>query len=374
MAGASARAPKSVDVAESLSPSRAEARRFAADVLTWFDQHGRKHLPWQQNPTPYRVWVSEIMLQQTQVATVIPYYQRFMDHFPALEVLASSPLDDVLAHWSGLGYYARGRNLHLCAQQVVASHAGELPIEMADLQALPGIGRSTAAAILSLSGGQRQAILDGNVKRVLARCFAVSGWPGQKSVLDLLWRLSESLTPPKQTAAFNQAMMDLGATVCTRSRPDCAGCPLSKQCRGRAAGDVLSYPGKKPKKVLPVKQSVLLLIHDEDHRLLLEKRPPSGIWGGLWSLPEVKNVPAGTHWLMKSGLSCQGSGSTVARFRHTFSHFHLDIEVFAVHVRKIGQNVLETDGHVWWDNKKPLPGGVAAPINKILNSLTGELL
>jgi len=229
--------------------SSADAQLFAERVLQWYDAHGRKHLPWQQTPTPYRVWVSEIMLQQTQVATVIPYYERFMASFPTLAELAAAPIDAVLAHWSGLGYYARARNLHACAVKVVADYAGELPTDIDALVALPGIGRSTAGAILSLSLGQHQPILDGNVKRVLQ-----------------LWALSESLTPATRTANFNQAMMDLGAMVCTRSRPQCAECPLSSTCQGLATGSPTNYPGKKPKKAIPVRQTVMLALHDSGQR------------------------------------------------------------------------------------------------------------
>ncbi len=353
---------------------------FDQRVLQWFDEHGRKHLPWQQNPTAYRVWISEIMLQQTQVATVVPFYERFMLSFPTLGSLAQSPTDDVLAHWSGLGYYARARNLHRCAQTVVKDHAGELPTTRPELEALPGIGRSTAGAILSLAHGLPEPILDGNVKRVLARHQAIDGWPGQASVLKQLWALSEKITPIERCGPFNQAMMDLGATLCKRTKPQCAICPVAEDCQGFASGNPTAFPGKKPKKEKPVKSTVMLLIRNASGETYLEKRPPSGIWGGLWSLPEATPDEA-------VGLS----GDSVMRFRHTFSHYHLDIEVKEVMHQsiqglkgrwgKVGSQTLsdankvsETSECVWWDNDQKLPGGIAAPVAKILTATTGDLL
>ena len=345
--------------------------KFAKQVLDWFDEHGRKHLPWQQNPTPYRVWISEIMLQQTQVATAIPYYERFMERFASVNQLANSSIDDVLAHWSGLGYYARARNLHRCAQRIVSEHDGELPTSLDALQDLPGIGRSTAAAILSLSGGQHEAILDGNVKRVLARHFAVEGWPGKKPVLDALWTHSEKVTPAKRTGPFNQAMMDLGATVCTRSKPQCASCPLSGQCVAFKNGTQADYPGKKPKKTLPIKSTSMLVLRNNNKHVLLEQRPPSGIWGGLWSLPELGDKPL-NEWLSNARLKSSGQPEKVAQFRHTFSHYHLDIEVLALTVKSNGASVvLEADEHIWFDGEN-LPGGIAAPMKKIFSLLAGD--
>ena len=346
---------------------------FADAVLAWFDVHGRKHLPWQQNKTPYRVWISEIMLQQTQVATVIPYYQAFMQRFPDIGSLANATEDDVLGHWSGLGYYARARNLHACAKRAVADYAGQLPDSIDELVELPGIGLSTAGAILSLSKGQHHAILDGNVKRVLARYHAVEGWPGKTAVQNRLWELSREHTPSARTADFNQAMMDLGATVCTRSRPACERCPLSEGCQGLALRDPLAYPGKKPKKQIPTKATVMLHLSDDAGRLLLQRRPPSGIWGGLWSLPEVNAVGGIDGWLAAAGLVAESNPESAARFRHTFSHYHLDIDVQTVNVAIMDAVVLETVERVWY-NGGQLPGGIAAPVSKILNNLVGELL
>jgi len=347
--------------------------RFAPRVLDWFDEHGRKHLPWQRDTTPYRVWVSEIMLQQTQVATAIPYYEAFMARFPTLATLADAPLDDVLAHWAGLGYYARARNLHRCARVLRDRHDGVFPTDLAGVEALPGIGRSTAGAILSLALGQPHPILDGNVKRVLARAFAVPGWPGKSAVLNRLWALSEQVTPSERTAAFNQAMMDLGATLCTRSRPDCARCPLADGCRGLAEGDPVRYPGKKPSKTTPVRATYLIAARSSNGALLLERRPASGIWGGLWSLPELERLEDLPARLADFGLEATGEGESAARLRHTFSHYHLDIDVHALPVRYDATGVLEGDRLVWY-NGGPPPGGLPAPVARILDSLTGELL
>jgi len=345
-----------------------QRKQFAQQVLTWFDEHGRKHLPWQQNPTPYRVWVSEIMLQQTQVATAIPYYERFMQRFPDLEALASAPIDDVLAHWSGLGYYARARNLHRSAVRVLDEYKGVLPSSLAALQELPGIGRSTAGAILSLSANRHEAILDGNVKRVLARYFAVDGWPGKKPVVDKLWHFSEQVTPVKRTGHFNQAMMDLGASICSRTSPQCSHCPLSKQCEANLACSQLAYPGKKPKKVIPVKTACMLVLRNPQNHVLLVQRPPAGIWGGLWSLPELGDT-ALDDWLGAARLTAVTEAASFARFRHTFSHYHLDIDAQQLSVKPAGSElVLESDRHVWYDGVK-MPGGVAAPISKILDLL-----
>ena len=352
---------------------REGADKFSQHVLNWFEEHGRKHLPWQQNKTPYRVWVSEIMLQQTQVATVIPYYEKFMGRFPTLHDLAQAPEDDVLAHWSGLGYYARARNLHKCAKLSVENHGGDLPHDIDELIAMPGIGRSTAGAILSLSLEQSHPILDGNVKRVLARFNAIEGWPGKNDVLNRLWDVSEKVTPTKNTSSFNQAMMDLGATLCTRSRPACERCPLAVNCQGLASGEPTQYPGKKPKKVTPVKSITMLALMNADGALLLERRPPSGIWGGLWSLPEVATVEEMYEWLKSAGLKPVDTPHSALRFRHTFSHYHLDIDVQALTVEISDAAVLEARERVWY-NSGQLPGGIAAPVTKILNNLVGELL
>ncbi|MCB1725084.1 MAG: A/G-specific adenine glycosylase [Chromatiaceae bacterium] len=339
---------------------------FAARVLRWFDRHGRHDLPWQQDPDPYRVWVSEIMLQQTQVATVIPYFERFMQRFPDVRTLAVAPSDDVLHHWSGLGYYARARNLHATAQTVVADFDGRMPDDLDTLQSLPGIGRSTAGAILSLACGQRQVILDGNVKRVLARCFAVDGWPGTGAVQRELWRLTERLTPRDRVADYNQAMMDLGATLCTRSSPDCAVCPLHADCAARSTGRQADYPGRKPKRPLPQRAVTMLLVRNADGELLLERRPPSGIWGGLWSLPETRpgNDPAG--WCRTHLAAPAQVVRRLAPRRHTFSHFHLHIEPVELLLNGPGCGVLEGDARLWYNPARPQDLGFAAPVARLI--------
>ncbi|HET8551115.1 MAG TPA: A/G-specific adenine glycosylase, partial [Gammaproteobacteria bacterium] len=272
--------------ADARQMSAAVEHDFAPRLLAWFASHGRHALPWQREPTPYRVWVSEIMLQQTQVATVIPYFKRFMARFPDLATLAAAPLDDVLALWSGLGYYARARNLHRAAQSAVAEYGGELPASLDELMAFPGIGRSTAGAILSLSRGQRHPILDGNVKRVLARFHAIAGWPGDKRVADRLWEFAESHTPVADCAAYTQAIMDFGATVCTRRNPACDICPMSANCEAYALGRQHDFPAPRARRGYP-ERNVRVLVIEAEGAVLLEKRPPTGIWGGLWSLPEL---------------------------------------------------------------------------------------
>jgi A/G-specific adenine glycosylase len=345
---------------------------FSTAVLDWFADNGRKDLPWQSAPTPYRVWVSEIMLQQTQVATVIPYYERFMVRFPDVQTLAASPTDDVLHYWSGLGYYARARNLHRAAQEVVGLHAGVFPDDLDGMQALPGIGRSTAGAILSLAAGQRQAILDGNVKRVLARHFAVAGWPGRSAVLKRLWELAESLTPAAQVAQYNQAMMDLGATVCTRSRPRCESCPLSGSCKAFQAGNPQDYPGRKPKQTLPERSVQMLLVRDPGGTILLERRPPAGIWGGLWCLPELATGEDPLAWCRARLRRTAGLGRELPRRRHTFSHFHLQIAPIEILLKGPGCAVLEGDRQLWYNPLQPQDVGLAAPVARLLQEVSGQ--
>jgi A/G-specific adenine glycosylase len=345
---------------------------FAAAVLDWFERHGRKDLPWQRQPTPYRVWVSEIMLQQTQVAVVIPYFERFMARFPDLAALAAACEDEVLHLWSGLGYYARARNLHRAARVIAAEHGGVFPRDIAQVQALPGIGRSTAGAVLSLACGQHHAILDGNCKRVLARCFAVPGWPGSSPVLAELWRLAERLTPAAGTARYNQAMMDLGATLCTRAAPACGRCPLAHGCRALAEGRVGDYPAPKPRRALPVRGTRMLLIRDPAGAVLLQRRPPAGIWGGLWTPPETAPDHDPRDWCRER------LGAAVARLemlpprRHTFSHFHLDIQPLAVQLGDMPAAVADDDGLRWADPATPGALGLPAPIRRLLDETAGR--
>jgi len=343
---------------------------FAAQVLGWFDEHGRKHLPWQRDATPYRVWVSEIMLQQTQVATVIPYYERFMARFPDVAALAGASLDEVLHLWSGLGYYSRARNLHRAAQRVAERFGGRFPERFDDVQALPGVGRSTAGAILSLATGQRFAILDGNVKRVLARHFAVPGWPGQAAVLRRLWELAEDLTPAARVRDYNQAMMDLGAGVCVRSRPACPACPVSATCLARAQGTQAVFPGRKPAKSTPTRAVRMLLIRDPDGQVLLERRPPEGVWGGLWSFPELPLEEDPLAW---SASQCGGRASAGRAFsprRHVFSHFRLDIHPQEILLEPAGWFVLEADRYVWYNPRQPDARGLAAPVARLIEELS----
>jgi A/G-specific adenine glycosylase len=368
-AGAQVHTGESSPLVQSTHPDKRAQQRFAKCVLSWFEEHGRKNLPWQQDVTPYRVWVSEIMLQQTQVATVIPYFLAFVDRFPTITHLAQAPLDDVLAHWSGLGYYARARNLHRCAIEVVQHHGGDMPDTLDALQALPGIGRSTAGAILSLSMGKSEPILDGNVKRVLARVYGVGGWPGQKKVLDALWVLSEAVTPKADTGKFNQAMMDIGATVCKRSKPNCEHCPVANGCYAKEQDAVGEFPGKKPKKVLPIKQTVMLVLRNSRGELFLQQRPASGIWGGLWGLPELEHEEALQDWLIVKGIKSNAVANPLSQFRHTFSHFHLDISVVELCIDQAPPSIAD-DGNTHWFDGQTLPGGVAAPVTKILNSLS----
>lgn len=336
---------------------------FSQQLLAWFDQHGRKDLPWQQNVSSYRVWVSEIMLQQTQVATVIPYFERFMKRFPTVDLLAKASIDEVLHQWTGLGYYARGRNLHAAAKIVITEHAGELPHTVSELESLPGIGRSTAGAIIAICTGQQAAILDGNVKRVLARCFAIEGWPGSSSTLNALWQKTEELTPAVRVADYTQAIMDLGAMVCKRT-PECDACPLYADCKARLGNTIERYPGKKPNKVLPIRQTTMLVIEREGD-LLLERRPAAGLWGGLWSFPEAADIE---NFLKDRGLTCLET-TELPPFRHTFSHFHLDITPLRVTAIEDAGRVEENGSYCWYDRSNPAEIGLTKPVSKILKNL-----
>ncbi|MGI9260634.1 MAG: A/G-specific adenine glycosylase [Woeseiaceae bacterium] len=341
---------------------------FAANVLQWFDNHGRKDLPWQQNPTPYRVWVSEIMLQQTQVATVIPYYDRFMASFPDVRTLAAADVDNVLHHWSGLGYYARARNLHKTAITIVAEHGGQFPNAIEDVQALPGIGRSTAGAILSLSRNERHPILDGNVKRVLARFHAVGGWPGTSGVAKLLWVYAEEHTPDSDVAAYTQAMMDLGATVCTRTRPDCDRCPLNMECAAHAAGQETDYPGRKPKKEKPRRATHMLVVQHDD-AIYLERRPPTGIWGGLYSFPEIESVEALTSWCERHLSAVPVEVEPTETYSHSFTHFDLDIRPVKVRLKSAPNVAADNEDAIWYRPEAPQKVGLAAPVKTLISNI-----
>ncbi len=338
---------------------------FASDLLAWFDLHGRKDLPWQQNITPYRVWISEIMLQQTQVATVIPYYEKFMKKFPSVEKLALADQEQVLHQWTGLGYYARARNLHKAARKVVRDYDGKVPLTTSALEALPGIGQSTAAAIVAICAGQRAAILDGNVKRVLARNFAIEGWPGQSQTLKQLWQKAQELTPIERVADYTQAIMDLGAIICTRNTPKCYVCPFEKQCYANVTQTVDRYPGKKPTKNTPTK-TVTMLIIESSKGILLEKRPQSGIWGGLWSFPEVSEKKARPQ-LKRLGYKIIKS-VLLPQIKHTFSHYHLDIKPLHLQVEPADALQETSTSRIWFNPSNPQPIGLSGVVTKILES------
>lgn len=337
---------------------------FATALLQWFDQHGRHDLPWQQDINPYRVWVSEIMLQQTQVGTVIPYYERFMDKFPDVQSLATADTDTVLHYWTGLGYYARARNLHKAARIVVDDAGGEFPRTVEELIQLPGIGRSTAGAIVAICTNQRATILDGNVKRVLARHDSVAGWPGQTSVANALWSLAEQYTPDERVADYTQAIMDLGATVCIRTNPACDRCPVSNTCRAYQQGSWDQYPGKKPRKKMPVRQTCMLIIQSPTGEYLLEQRPPQGLWGGLWSFPECQPDELDNHIDQYAGAT----PSKLEPFRHTFTHFHLDITPVFVELSGNTPQVGETRRR-WYSPEAPDDIGLTKPVTKLLERL-----
>ncbi len=335
-------------------------------ILTWFSQHGRKNLPWQQNPTTYSIWISEIMLQQTQVNTVIPYYLRFIERFPNCYSLANADLDEVLHYWTGLGYYARARNLHKAAQIICQNFDGNLPNHFERLVNLPGIGRSTAGAILALSEGQRHPILDGNVKRVLCRYHTIDGWPGQSHVEKQLWILAEKYTPKKKVAEYTQAMMDLGAMVCTRSKPQCMLCPLIKTCLAYRQSNPTTYPTPKPKKTLPCKQTCFIILQNQQREILLEKRPSQGIWGGLWSFPEcepTKNIEqyCQTQFDLKIKKYKQ-----LTQFRHTFTHFHLEIMPILISTTK---KINITLKQRWHHPNHAINFGLATPVVRLLSDL-----
>jgi len=352
--------------------SQKSADIFAQQVVAWYHQQGRKHLPWQQNKTPYSVWISEIMLQQTQVNTVIPYYQRFMASFPNIKALADADEDNVLHHWTGLGYYARARNLHKAAKTIRDNNNGIFPENIEEVIALSGIGRSTSGAILSLALNQHQPILDGNVKRVLARCYLVDGYNGLSKFDKALWALTEQLTPAKDTALYTQAMMDLGATVCTRSKPKCEKCPLKTSCLAKADELQSQYPQKKPKKKIPEKNTIMVIprIKTKDSEsVLMEKRPPSGIWGGLWCFYEIEDINQLPDLLTSVNLKAL-SQHELTPFRHTFSHFHLDIHPLVVDCEQHNnQEINENNKQQWYNLQQAANVGLAASTKKLLTLL-----
>ncbi|GAA0582026.1 A/G-specific adenine glycosylase [Halomonas salifodinae] len=345
---------------------------FQRRLLAWFDAHGRKRLPWQQDKSPYRVWVSEIMLQQTQVATVIPYYERFMARFPTVEALAEAPQDEVLHLWTGLGYYARARNLHKAAREVVSEHDGDFPVHSLDaMAALPGIGRSTAGAIIAISTGRRAVILDGNVKRSLTRLHALPGWPGRSAVERHLWALAEHYTPEARLPDYTQAMMDLGATLCRRGQPECGRCPFDDVCLAHARGEERRFPEAKPKKATPRRVTQMLLLRDAEGRVLLQQRPPTGLWGGLWCFPQFEEEAALLAWLDSHapGAELEAPWSS---FTHVFSHFRLEITPRPARTRRLA--AVTESGSLWYNPRQPASVGLAAPVKALLDTLGDDLL
>ncbi len=346
---------------------------LAPALLAWHESAGRHELPWQLERTAYRVWVSEIMLQQTQVGTVIPYYRRFLARFPDVNALAAASIDEVLHLWSGLGYYARARNLHRAALRIRDEHAGELPCSFAQILALPGIGRSTAGAILALAREERFPILDGNARRVLARYFGVAGAASDATVLKRLWRLAEEQTPAVQVSAYTQAIMDLGATVCVRRRPLCSQCPLESHCSARRSGRQHEIPAPRRAGVRAKRDVFMVVALQDSGEVLLERRPESGVWGGLWCLPEFATASAASAFIRNSLAGCR-EPQPLGRLEHGFTHFDLAITPLLVRcageVAQIGEG-----GSLWYNIRSPAARiGLPAPITTLLSGLAGDSL
>jgi A/G-specific adenine glycosylase len=344
---------------------------IAPELIAWQARAGRHHLPWQEKRTPYRVWVSEIMLQQTQVSTVTPYYQRFMARFPDVRALADAPLDEVLHLWSGLGYYARARNLHRAAIQIRDEFAGEFPREFAEVEALPGIGRSTAGAILALSHGARFPILDGNVRRVLSRYFAVATPQGERATLERLWQLSERCTPHSQLAEYTQAIMDLGATVCVRRAPRCEACPLSPDCVARQTQRQQELPARRKAPTRPTRHAVMVVAVSDGGNVLLERRPDSGIWGGLWSLPQFDTDDAARNYISHSLPPAQSEPRALGNVEHVFTHFNLVMRPLLVRCDS-ESGVMEEGSTLWYNLRVPARVGLPAPIRTLLARVADE--
>jgi A/G-specific adenine glycosylase len=374
--------PKASKISAALSSGETEHGEFAdpsfsAAVIAWQKEHGRHALPWQNTQDAYRIWLSEIMLQQTQVSAVIPYYQRFLLRFPDVASLAAAASEEVMALWSGLGYYSRARNLHRCAQRVAAEYGGVFPDDPALLADLPGIGRSTAAAIVAFAYGRRAAILDGNVKRVFARTFGVEGFPGAKPIEDRLWRRAVDLLPLRDMESYTQGLMDLGATLCTRSKPACMRCPLVQRCVAYATDRVAELPVRKPKKAVPERSTAMLVVADGD-QILLQQRPDSGIWGGLLSLPEcLLNAEADNDsdddLLQRDAeiarivapFGVMQSCAPLQAFSHVFTHFKLQIAPYQVLLQKRVPNVGQHD-YVWYPIRQLADAPLPAPVKKLL--------
>jgi A/G-specific adenine glycosylase len=345
-------------------------KSFAERVIEWQQKHGRHNLPWQRTRDPYRIWLSEIMLQQTQVSTVIPFYERFLMGFPDIASLAAAPQYDVLALWSGLGYYARARNLHGAAQAIIERHAGVFPGSFDQIGALPGIGRSTAGAIAVFAFGGRYPILDGNVKRVFARAFGIAGFPGETRIEKAMWARAETLLPLQSVDSYTQGLMDLGTAVCTRGRPRCEACPLQDECVAKRENRIAMLPSPRPKKLLPEKATVMLILQRE-REVLLEKRPAPGIWGGLWSFPEIAHLGDAVRELRtRFGVEVESEG-TLPDLRHGFTHYALTITPALLRVTRL-EHRAHSPGHVWLTPADAIGAAVPAPVREILRRLEAQ--
>lgn len=341
---------------------------FASKLLAWFDVNGRHDLPWQHPRTPYRVWLAEIMLQQTQVRVAVPYFERFAAALPSLPALAAASLDQVLALWSGLGYYARARNLHVAAQRCMQLHAGDLPRDHDALCALPGIGRSTAGAILAQAWDERFPILDGNVKRVLCRVHGIAGWPGSPAVERQLWALAEQHLPQTRLVDYTQAQMDFGATLCTRFDPACVLCPLQHDCIALSEGRVAELPTPRPGKPLPERKAIVLLLRDREDRVLLQRRPPAGIWAALWSLPEAEDHAAARSWLQQHLDLDYDHAEPLAVIAHGFTHYRLQLQPLCWRDVALRAAVGDNDDLRWVARDGLASLGIPAPIRTLLES------
>lgn len=339
--------------------------QFAARLLAWYDRHGRKDLPWQHPRTSYRVWVSEVMLQQTRVATVIPYFERFMVAFPTLAALAEAPLDAVLAHWSGLGYYARARNLHRAAVHCVGAYGGELPRDPQVLATLPGIGRSTAAAIAAQAHGVRVPILDGNVRRVLARHAGIDGDLARADTQRRLWAEADARMPHARIADYTQALMDLGASCCTARGPDCTRCPVGADCIARAQDRVDELPRRRPARRAPIRHAIMLLAHEPCGRLLLERRPPSGVWGGLWCLPQAEDEATARARLARQARADWDARSVLPDVTHAFTHFRLAVTPLRLPATPREDAVADADVR-WIEPRDALALGLPQPVRRLI--------
>ncbi|MDH4260831.1 MAG: A/G-specific adenine glycosylase [Gammaproteobacteria bacterium] len=340
---------------------------LAARLLPWFRRHGRRHLPWQSDPTPYRVWISEVMLQQTQVETAIPYFQQFIERFPDVGSLAAASLDEVLHLWSGLGYYARARNLHRAANEIVLRRDRQIPETLVELMALPGVGRSTAGAVLALARGQRHAILDGNVKRVLARMFCIRDRPGNSETTARLWQLADQCTPTARVAEYTQAIMDLGATVCTRANPGCNHCPVSADCGALAANCVQELPARRIRGTRRLRQTQMVFVLRNGREVLLRKRAPQGIWGGLWVPPEFPRAAVARAWCGSTFGVATRQLQRLPVLRHSFTHFDLDIESWVLKLQHDNSRV-EEPGSVWYTYDAPQSLGLPAPVSRLIEA------